>query len=265
MPGKRRLRTSNGIKKARRASRRRVVAVPILVKQDKGWFPRKLDMKAFRSLLLGWAKLHGRGFPWRRRCATNYERVVSEVLLQRTTAEVVARMFPSFARRYPSWAALSKASILDLEALLRPIGLWKRRARVLSALSYEVRARRGRFPDDRAELEKLPGVGQYVANAVLMFCHGQPQPLLDSGMARVLERNFGDRKLADIRYDPYLKEVSKRVIDCEDAARLNWAILDLGALVCTIRNPSCSECPLRNRCLYPRKVTRHQRRLGGKA
>ena len=107
----------------------------------------------------------------------------------------------------------------------------------------------GRFPRDREAIEALPGIGQYIANAVLLFCHGQPQPLLDVNMARVLERVFGPRKLADIRYDPYLQELARNVVRCKTSAKLNWAILDIAATVCLLRNPCCSECPLTSVCL----------------
>jgi hypothetical protein len=61
--------------------------------------------------------------------------------------------------------------------------------------------------------------GQYIANAVLLLCHGEPQPLLDVNMARVLERVFGPKKLADIRYDPYLQQLAMRIVQCKKPAR----------------------------------------------
>jgi len=106
----------------------------------------------------------------------------------------------------------------------------------------------GRLPKTRREIEALPGVGQYIANAILLLCHGEPQPLLDANMARVLERVFGSRKLADIRYDPYLQEISLRVVQCKEAKQINWAILDLAAIICRISNAHCSECPLMSMC-----------------
>jgi A/G-specific adenine glycosylase len=106
----------------------------------------------------------------------------------------------------------------------------------------------GRFPKTRDELEVLPGVGQYIANAILLFCHGEAQPLLDVNMARVLERVFGPRKLADIRYDPYLQELAFNVVQCKKARELNWAILDLAATICPARNPRCNICPLEPIC-----------------
>jgi|TARA_B100001964_G_scaffold65593_1_gene74692 A/G-specific adenine glycosylase len=111
-------------------------------------------------------------------------------------------------------------------------------------------SRKGRFPCSREEIEALPGVGQYIANSIELFCYGKPLPLLDSNMSRVLERYFGPRKLADIRYDPYLQSLSKKVVKCKDPVSLNWAILDLAHIVCTQKKPQHDICPLKNRCQF---------------
>jgi A/G-specific adenine glycosylase len=205
-------------------------------------------VRVFRAGILLWGEENGRTFPWRKRSASNYERVVSEILLQRTRAESVAKVFPRFISLYPSWRVLAQASCDDLEVFLKPLGLWRRRASSLQRLSREMLSRRGRFPNVRAAIEEIPAVGQYVANAVLMFCHNEPQPLLDSNMARVLERFFGPRAMADIRYDPYLQKLSARVVCCSDAPAVNWAILDLAALICTARKPKCEVCPVSKGC-----------------
>ena len=73
--------------------------------------------------------------------------------------------------------------------------------------------------------------------------------MLDVIMARVLERYFGPRKLADIRYDPYLQTLSRQVVKTRPVG-LNWAILDLGAMICTASNPKCSSCPMASTCLF---------------
>lgn len=96
----------------------------------------------------------------------------------------------------------------------------------------------------------LPGVGQYIANAMLLPCNGEAQPLLDANMARVLERVFGPRKLADIRYEPYLQTWLSRL---KEAKELNWAILHLAASKCLPRKPRCNTCPLAAVCLRVRK------------
>lgn len=209
-------------------------------------------MRAFRRRLLAWYVVHGRRFPWRRTNEPSYRMIVAEVLLQRTRAETVAAFYSTFFRRFPSWRRLGAAQPWQLERFLRPLGLWRRRADTLVRLASAINARRGRLPREREEIEGLPGVGQYVANAVQLIRWRIPAPLLDVNMARVLERYFGPRCLADIRYDPYLQSLAWRLVDDGDSLSTSWAILDLGAMVCMRRLPRCGACPLRRGCSHAR-------------
>lgn len=210
--------------------------------------PTHRRLNQFRAQLLSWYSVNGRKFPWRRKCSTRYHLILSEILLKRTRADGAAGFFHSFVSRYPSWTVLAQASTDELESVLRPIGLWRQRASSLAALATEMVRRNGRFPQDRESIENLPGVGQYVANAILLFCHSGREPLLDAGMARVLERCFGERKLVDIRYDPWLQSLAKRAVECEYPVPVNWALLDLAALVCHAGRPDCPACPVRKYC-----------------
>lgn len=207
-----------------------------------------------RRHLIRWSDKNLRRYPWRKSAKSHYELIVTEILLQRTRAETVARFHAGFFRRFPTWASLARARERELRHFLKPIGLWRRRAQALVSLARAVTALHERIPQDRETLEHLPGVGQYVANAVRLLCHGKPEPLLDSNMARVLERVFGPRKLADIRYDPYLQRLSRRVVAGRVPRVINWAILDLGALICTPRSPRCAVCPLNQRCRFARQL-----------
>lgn len=174
--------------------------------------------------------------------------------MQRTRAEVVAGFLPRFVEQFPSWDELAKATEEDLRTYLQPIGLWRRRAASLQKLAAEMVRREGQFPSERDEIEELPGVGQYIANSVMLFCYGEAQPLLDVNMARVLERFFGPRKLADIRYDPYLQELARAVVRSGNPAAVNWAILDHATLVCKIVKPSCPTCPVFEKCMFANQV-----------
>jgi A/G-specific adenine glycosylase len=217
-------------------------------------FARPGDIQFFRKALIKWYAHSGRQFPWRRARASRFHQVVSEVLLQRTRAETVAAFWPTFLSRFPSWSSLAVASVEQIEAVLKPIGLSAQRAPRLKALAAAIAQRRGHFPRNREEIEALPGVGQYIANAILLFCFDQPHPLVDVNMARVIERFFGVRKLADIRYDPYLQKLTHEVVSCGKARHLNWAVLDFAATVCTIKRPLCPACPLRHSCKHPKKT-----------
>ncbi|MFC1901035.1 hypothetical protein ACFLYN_05525 [Chloroflexota bacterium] len=213
-------------------------------------YPDTKLITLFQKELLHWYYINGRKYPWRSPSATNYIRIVCEVLLKRTRAETVASFAPDFFRKYPSWKKLSSASEQQLQADLRPIGLWRQRSTPLLNLAKVMASKYGRFPKERIEIESLPGVGQYTANAILLFYFHRPEPLLDTNMSRVLERYFGPRLLSDIRYDPYLQNLSKIVVNCDDPISINWAILDFAALVCTPTNLQCADCPITYSCKH---------------
>jgi A/G-specific adenine glycosylase len=208
------------------------------------------DIAHFQQQLLLWYSLNGRIFRWREKRLSQYQIIIAEVLLQRTKAETVSKFYDSFLETYPNWKSLMIAGPDQIGEHLRPVGLYQQRAKRLHALAVEMVKRSGRLPRDRKELESIPFLGQYIANSIELVIFRQPSPLLDVNMARVLERYFGERKMADIRYDPYLQELAKRVVDVELSKELNWAVLDFAALVCKARRPLCENCLLKTNCLY---------------
>lgn len=210
----------------------------------------KNNISKFREIIFEWYKKNGRDFPWRKASATNYERIISEVLLQRTKAETVAKFFPPFIKKYPSWIKLGSATEEELQEVLKPLGLYKQRGARLYKLAQELEKRSGIFPKERDQVEEIPMMGQYLTNAYELFIIKRPSALLDVNMARVLERYFGPRKLSDIRYDPYLQELSYRVVNITQSKEMNWAILDYSAMVCRAKAPQCHECSLKRKCSF---------------
>ena len=212
----------------------------------------ELDIKIqyFQQKLLEWYEVNGRHFPWRNKSATNYERIISEVLLQRTKADTVAKYFSIFIKKYPSWLQLGNASEEDLQEILMPLGLYKQRASRLYMLAQELKKRKGIFPKERSQVEEFPMMGQYITNAYELFILKKPAPLLDGNMARVLERFFGPRIRVDIRYDSYLQVLSHRVSEINKIKEINWSILDYSALICLKNKPKCKICIFASKCKY---------------
>lgn len=206
----------------------------------------------FREVIREWYLTNKRQFPWRKNNLGIYGVTISEVLLQRTQAETVREFYPRFIKRYQSWKKIAIDSKRNLKKFIKPIGLSDQKSLLLHALAKEISGHRKFSKATREQLEALPGVGQYVASAILCICQGMREPLLDVNMARVLERFFGPRKLADIRYDPYLQNLARSVLPRKSVKEFNWAILDFAALVCRARVPKCSECVLSKECLYRR-------------
>ncbi len=222
----------------------------IYMKDDQTCCELEARLDHLRQVLLRWYEANGRSFPWRDEGRSPYELIVTEVLLQRTRAGVVGEFWGGFFQAYPDWCKLAAATQEELSFFLRPLGLWRRRADTLRHLAQVMVCRRGCWPKQRDDLEDLPGVGQYIANAALLLCHDERHPLLDTNMARLLERYFGSRKLADIRDDPYLQELAYRLVRCGEPKAVNWAVLDYAAMVCRPRNPECQDCQARGRCEY---------------
>ncbi len=207
-------------------------------------------VRRFQNRIREWFAVNGRALPWRRPDQSVYRLVVTEVLLQRTRAELVAAIYDQFFAKYPDWKSLAAAEPDDIRAILKFIGLWRRRPPRLIAFASAVVELGGPLPKARVELESIPTVGQYVASAALLFQGVSREPLLDSGMARLLERVFGPRELADIRYDPYLQHLARLVVDVNDAITMNWGMLDFAAEVCRKSAPRCQLCDLANFCRY---------------
>lgn len=208
--------------------------------------PSDEAVRWFQDQLADWFIENRREFPWRH-TSSSYAIIIAEVLLQRTTAKAVSDFLPGFLARYPDWRTLASTRIGELEDALQPLGLWRRRAASLRRLAAAMIGSAGELPA-YAGIAMLPGVGQYIANAVALAVRNEKRPLLDSNMARVLERFFGPRQLADIRYDPYLQTLAHTVVDVPEPRDLNWAVLDFAALVCRARAPKCSACPLQQKC-----------------
>jgi A/G-specific adenine glycosylase len=203
-----------------------------------------------RERLLCWFEQHRRSFPWREPVRSSYELVVAEILLQRTTAAKVAHAFPSFVDRYPTWEAVASTPLEELQISIRPLGLWRQKAQVFLDLANEVEKNRGVLPCSRRDLERLPGVGPYTAGAVMLAVYGLHEPFIDVNMARVLSRFFRIQACDSNIRSAFLDSLAFHLVRCECCLSVNWAVLDLGALVCHARNPLCQKCPLREECRF---------------
>jgi len=178
---------------------------------------------------------------------------IAEIFLQQTTARKVSDFIGVFTAQFPDWDALAKATPTQIEGAIFPLGIYQRRTKTIHSLANAVVKLSG-FPRIRRGLEKLPGIGQYIANVLLVVLQHKRMPFLDINMSRILERFFGPREMADIRYDPYLQVLARKIVNARDALSANWMILDFAALVCTTRRTRCSDCPLSERCREAQKT-----------
>jgi A/G-specific adenine glycosylase len=199
--------------------------------------------------LLEWGRTNYRQFPWRNN-RTPYSVLIAEVLLKRTTAAAVNVTFENFIVRYPSVEKLSKADCLALEKFLSKLGYHKIRARILIEISnYILNNYGGQIPKDIDGLLKIPHVGLYTANSILCFANDLPAAILDTNVDRIIKRVFQDGISLTTSLGPS-QYIAQMLLPEKNAVGFNYAMLDLGALVCKSGIPLCPACPINKYCDY---------------
>jgi A/G-specific adenine glycosylase len=196
--------------------------------------------------LLDWYRRHRRDLPWRRD-QDPYRVWVSEVMLQQTTVKVVTPYFEAFLQRFPTLPALAAAPEDAVVAAWSGLGYYHR-ARNLHRGARHVRDQHaGRFPRTLEAALAVPGVGLYTASAVLSIAYGVPLPVVDGNVRRVLSRLFALRGPRWRKDGPFYNR-AQELLSTDAPGDWNQAVMELGATVCTPRQPSCPACPLRSEC-----------------
>ncbi len=199
--------------------------------------------------VVAWYREHGRGMPWRKEPRDPYAVWVSEVMLQQTRVVSVAPYYERFLAQFPDVHALARARLDDVLAAWSGLGYY-RRARALHAAALQVVSRfGGRIPTTVEDLMSLPGVGRYTASAIASLAYGVPIAVVDGNVSRVVARVLALREPIDDRRARRLIESCASAMLARDApGAFNESMMDLGATVCTPRDPACSGCPLRDGC-----------------
>jgi A/G-specific adenine glycosylase len=202
-----------------------------------------------REKLLNWWRDNKRIYPWRT-TRDPYRILISEILLHRTRADQVVPVFNEFIHEFPTVADLAKAKQAHVTRILRPLGLFWRN-RLLVPLAREIlSAHKGRIPSAKSDLESLPGVSNYIAAAVRCFAFGDAEALLDTNTVRILGRLFALTVNDNSRRNNEFARIYSSLMNIEQPRYFNYAMIDLGALVCRPRNPSCEICPANEVCGY---------------
>ena len=196
--------------------------------------------------ILEWSKTNTRNFSWRKN-TTPYRILVAEILLRRTTAPAVEKMYNDFIHRYSDLLTLSEASESTISAELRSIGYNIIRAKILKEVSRSLLSNYGGIPNSVDHLTSVKHIGLYIAGAILSLGFGIPFPMIDTNVLRILERFYGKK----ITQNKGL-EILNPIIPNE-FQHFNLALLDFAALVCKPKQPLCIECPIRKKCNYPMK------------
>jgi A/G-specific adenine glycosylase len=187
-----------------------------------------------------------RSFPWRKR-PTPYRVLVAELLLRRTTAAAVQRVYEDFLAAYPDLDSLSGANNAELEAVLKTIGYHKSRAIIFKEVASDLISKYGGIPDSLENLLAVKNIGLYTAAAIISLGYCRPLPMVDTNVTRVLSRVL-DKKISQKEAFLALRHVLPH-----DYKRFNLSLLDFGASVCTYGVPLCYKCPVAKYCSYEPK------------
>jgi A/G-specific adenine glycosylase len=215
--------------------------------------PARPAAATFAPRLLAWFARHGRhDLPWQRDRGP-YRVWVSEIMLQQTQVATVIPYYERFMGRFPDVAALAAAPLDEVLHYWSGLGYYAR-ARNLHRAARIVRdAHGGCVPADHAALVALPGIGRSTAGAILALARDARHPILDGNVKRVLARWFGvDGFPGEASVAAELWALSEAVTPARRAADFTQAIMDLGATLCTHRNPHCGACPLAADCVARR-------------
>ena len=205
---------------------------------------------ALRRKLLAWYTHSRRDLPWRR-SHDPYAIWVSEIMLQQTRVAVVVDRFCTFLERFPTLTILALADEQEVLAAWSGLGYYRRARMLHKAAQFVAKHHEGNLHANAEALRTLPGIGAYTAAAIASIAHGECVAVVDGNVERVLCRVQGWDMLSRTRVGTLKRKIAAlaaRLVDPAHPGDFNQAIMELGATVCTPRNPSCLVCPISREC-----------------
>jgi A/G-specific adenine glycosylase len=208
---------------------------------------------SIQTLLISSWTQYKRDYPWRYHIDA-YRVMVAEFMLQRTKADQVAPVYKRFVRQFPTVHSLAHAKTREISNYTRHLGIHWRARHFVHSSRYISKHFCGRIPSERSELLSIPGVGEYVAGAILTIALQKKEWVIDSNIARFLNRLHGWNLQGEIRRKQMVIAAAKKFFCHNDPRRLLFSLLDFAALICTPTEPRCSECPVHRRCRFVGKT-----------
>jgi len=203
----------------------------------------------FHKILINWYLANKRELPWRN-TTDPYRIWLSEIMLQQTKIDQGLPYYLVFTDAFPSVFDLANASQEKVLKLWQGLGYYSRARNLHETAKYVAEELNGNFPTTYKELLKLKGVGDYTASAIASICYNETAPVVDGNVYRLLARYFNiDTPINSSAGQKEFKALAVELIDPEDPASFNQAIMEFGALQCKPQNPLCESCPLSNGCL----------------
>jgi len=200
--------------------------------------------------LLAWYDEERRDLPWRvppGKRPNAYRVWLSEIMLQQTTVKAVVPFYLRFLKLWPTVKALAAADLDDVLAAWAGLGYYSRARNLYKCAQVVANELGGRFPDNAAELQELPGVGPYTAAAIAAIAFNEPATPVDGNIERVVARLFAVRQPLPAAKSE-LRRLAATLTPEDRPGDFAQAMMDLGAGICTPRRPSCLVCPLQTDC-----------------
>lgn len=210
-------------------------------------------MMSFTSRIISWYYKNKRRFPWRK-SPSAYKIMIAEFMLQRTRAEQAEPVYKKFFHQYPNILKLSSAKSQSVSKYTSQLGLHWRYKHFISSSKYVVKNLNGKFPHTRKELTNIPGVGDYVGGAISAVCFNKADYVIDSNIARFINRYFNLKLSGEIRRKKEIIEKAKKLFRVKNQKNFLFAILDFTALVCKPIKPLCFQCPVKKNCKFQNKL-----------
>lgn len=207
----------------------------------------------FKKILIDWYSINKRELPWRE--TTNpYYIWLSEIILQQTQVKQGLPYYNAFVRQYPSVFDLARASEEDVLKLWQGLGYYSRARNLHTTAKHIAHNLNGVFPDNHTDLLKLKGIGDYTASAIASIAFNEVAAVVDGNVYRVLARYFGiDTPINSTLGIKEFKALASSLIDKEQPATYNQAIMEFGARQCKPKSPDCSLCPIKDGCVAVQK------------
>jgi len=199
------------------------------------------NVPSIRRKLLTWYGKNKRELPWRR-TDDPYAIWIAETMLQQTQVTTVLHYYSRFLSNFPSVQSLARARLHKVLTLWSGLGYYKRAENLRKAARQIVRHYNGKIPANYDGLRALPGVGNYTAGAVMSIAFHKPYPAVDGNARRVLGR------LLRITNEPSLQCAARQLVPISKPGYFNQGLMELGATICTPRQPRCSQCPVASNC-----------------
>ncbi|WP_163539987.1 A/G-specific adenine glycosylase [Gracilibacillus sp. YIM 98692] len=211
-------------------------------------YTSNIDIPQFRDDLIQWFEKEQRSLPWRED-QDPYKVWVSEIMLQQTKVDTVIPYFQHFVQLFPTLEALADAEEQKVLKAWEGLGYYSRVRNLQSAVREVVGSYDAKVPDDPKQLGDLKGVGPYTKGAILSIAYDKPEPAVDGNVMRVLSRILRiEEDIAKPKTRKTFEAVVRELISKENPSAFNQGLMELGALVCTPKNPSCLLCPVQEHC-----------------